>query len=179
MFTSSYLLNKAPLLITWFSDFAAWRISASALNSQVLMSANEWEVNLWPHLFDCAVASPPSAPCFTARWVFPCGLAVSRCLSRCFKGEGANSLTFLLSGDSCSCFIWSHQAESPQKRPPRKPFVIIMNFYSNLYCWTPQQNFAFFCVSKFKPRFLFFLNHFFPFCILSVYTGCYVPTNTV
>lgn len=26
------------------------------------MSANEWEVNLWPHLFDCAAASPPSVP---------------------------------------------------------------------------------------------------------------------
>lgn len=37
-------------------------ISASALKSQVLMNTNEWAVNLWPNLFDSAVASPPTTP---------------------------------------------------------------------------------------------------------------------
>lgn len=82
MCASSYLLTKAPLLMTWFIHFTAWSISASALKGQVLMSTNEWEVNLWPHLYDCAVASPPL---FYGWWVFPCGLPVSRSFSRCFK----------------------------------------------------------------------------------------------
>lgn len=79
---SPYLLTKAPLLMTWFIHFTAWSISASALKGQVLMSTNEWEVNLWPRLYDCAVPSPPL---FYGWWVFPCGLAVSRSFSHCFK----------------------------------------------------------------------------------------------
>ncbi len=112
MRTVEYLLTKAPLLITWFIHFAAWSISVSALDSQVLMSANEWEVNLWPRMFDCAVASPPSTPLLTGGECSPVGrrsVAASDVLSK-----GGNDLTFLLSGNSCSCFIWSHQAESLQ-----------------------------------------------------------------
>ncbi len=57
--------------------------------------------------------------------MFPCGRAVSCRFSCCFKG-GANNLTFFLSGDTCSCFIRSHQAES-QTHPP-KSFVFTINF---------------------------------------------------